>query len=109
MRRAPIRSTSVRAEVWPPPKLKCPSLEYRADTCCGHDWLGRVFVLNLVRPVTLWRKVRARLGLHERDTLRSGLFHKPRLVESSTGGRMLRFNGVDDAIRTAPGVLPERT
>ena len=49
----------------------------------GHDMFGRVYVLNRVRPVTRWRVIRARLGWHEKDTLRSGFTNKPTLKDGA--------------------------
>lgn len=50
----------------------------------GHDLFGRIYVLNSVRPVTPWRAIRARLGWHERDSLRSGFRNKPVLKNGAT-------------------------
>lgn len=54
----------------------------------GHDIWGRLYILNAAYPVTWWRKLCARLGFHEPDTLKSGLTHKPRLV-----GNVIDFDG----------------
>lgn len=51
----------------------------------GHDMFGRVYMLNLVRPLTLWRRFRARIGWHEKDSMRSGFINKPKIVK--VGGR----------------------
>lgn len=102
----PFNVTRVEARLPTTEKLWM-HVDLASEGSFGHDWLGRVFILNLVRPVTRWRKVRARLGLHERDTLRSGLFNKPTLVPRSTGpGSTLWCNGPKQVVRTAPGILP---
>ncbi len=55
-------------------------MHFTAETC-GHDIFRRLYMLNLVRPVTRWRRLRAFLGLHEKDTMRSGFRNKPTLIK----------------------------
>lgn len=50
----------------------------------GHDILGRLYVLNITRPVTYSRKLRAFLGHHEKDTLLSGITKKPRWIRKES-------------------------
>ncbi len=46
----------------------------------GHDLFRRVYSLNIARPVSRWRRIRAWLGWHERDSAVSGFRNKPVLV-----------------------------
>lgn len=71
-------------------------LWYQASSGSGHDMFRRVYMLNRVRPVTRWRKVRAFIGWHERDTLRSGFTNKPVLNKGA-----VHFDGTQK-MRTRP-------
>lgn len=57
----------------------------------GHDVFGRVYMLNQARPITLWRRFRARIGWHEKDSMRLGFTHKPKIVKVD-GRKAIEYN-----------------
>lgn len=59
----------------------------------GHDIFRRVYMLNQARPVTRWRRLRARMGWHERDTWRSGFTHKPKIAKIAKSA--IEFDGTN--------------
>jgi hypothetical protein len=48
-------------------------------------------MLNQARPITLWRRFRARIGWHEKDSMRLGFTHKPKIVKVD-GRKAIEYN-----------------
>lgn len=54
---------------WTPLDLNLRDGSWYEARCAVIDWRGKAHLLNLVRPVTFWRRVRTWFGLHDPDDM----------------------------------------